>query len=450
MMNPFPVVRADMRRTRSGVIAVICLVAIAVGLGVAVSAQERALRKGSARAADAFDLLIGAPGSPTQLVLSAVYLQPGSLPLIPGELLQRLAATPGVEYAAPIAFGDSHRGYPVVGSTADFVTQGGRMVLATGRVFERIFEVVVGSDVTLPLGYRFRPSHGQSRASGDEAEHVHEGLEYLVVGRMPRQGNPWDRAIIAPVEAVWWIHGLPTGHQRSTTPMVTHGPEDAEEHSEGTDEPAATHGGNRGHVGGKHEDGHEDPASLGIGPPWDEAMLPGVPGIVVKPRSVADAYRLRGMFRTSETMALFPAEVLVELYRLLGDARDLLAGIAVATQALVIAAVLLAVFTSLALRRRQLAVLRALGASRRYLFLTTWLHVSLMIGVGAAVGLVLGWGGAVILSWAFSAKTGIALPVALSSQELVMVLALVGIGCILACIPSWSSYRQPVSSALRA
>jgi putative ABC transport system permease protein len=408
MMNPLPVVLADIRHSRGGCIAVVCLIAVAVALGVAVSAQERALRQGSARAADAFDLLIGAPGSQTQLVLTSVYLQPAALPLMPGGVLRRLHEEPNVAYAAPIAFGDSFRGYPVVGSTVDFLSQGGRTGLAEGRAFATHHEVVIGADVALRLGDRFAPVHGEPRSHGDEDDedaHLHEGFEYAVVGRMARLGTPWDRAIIAPVEAVWVVHGLPDGH---------------------------AHGTER------------------IGPPWDAAEVPGVPAILVKPKSVADAYRLRGKYRTGGTMALFPAEVLVELYTILGDARDLLAAIAVATQALVIVAILLAVFASLALRRRQLAVLRALGASRRYVLLAVWTHVSILIALGAGLGLVLGWLGAVGLSHLFLLKTGIVLPVMLGLSEIGIVLAVVAIGATLAAIPSWSSYRQSVSSALRA
>jgi putative ABC transport system permease protein len=83
-------VLADVRRSWTGAIAVLLLVALAVGLGVAVSMQERALRQGSARAADPFDLLIGAPGSEAQLVLTSVYLQPAAPDLIDGRILAEL------------------------------------------------------------------------------------------------------------------------------------------------------------------------------------------------------------------------------------------------------------------------------------------------------------------------------------------------------------------------
>ena len=74
MGNPLPIVIAEFKRSRADTAAVIVLVALSVALGVAISAQSRALREGSSRAADLFDLIIGTPGSETQLVLSTVYL----------------------------------------------------------------------------------------------------------------------------------------------------------------------------------------------------------------------------------------------------------------------------------------------------------------------------------------------------------------------------------------
>ena len=85
--NPWPLVAGRSAPAPGGAAAIVLLVALAVALGVAVSAQERALRQGSARAADAFDLSIGAPGSETQLVLSTVYLQPAAIDLIDGRIL---------------------------------------------------------------------------------------------------------------------------------------------------------------------------------------------------------------------------------------------------------------------------------------------------------------------------------------------------------------------------
>ena len=102
-------VLADLRRLWAASLVIVLLVALATALGVAVTLQERALRLGSARAADKFDLIVGAPGSETQLVLSSVFLQPAALPLMPGDVLTKLIANPRVAWAAPIGFGDTDK-----------------------------------------------------------------------------------------------------------------------------------------------------------------------------------------------------------------------------------------------------------------------------------------------------------------------------------------------------
>lgn len=196
--------------------------------------------------------------------------------------------------------------------------------------------------------------------------------------------------------------------------------------------------------------GHPDFAVIPVGPPWDRAELPGVPAVVVKPASFAAAYALRQRYRAAEdTMAVFPAEVLVQLYALLGDVRDLVATISVLTQTLVIGAVLLAVLASLVQRRRMIGVLRALGASRPFVFATIWLHVALTLTLGALAGVLVGWVGAFLVSLGFQDRTGIALPVSLGPPEAILVGAIVLIGLLLAAIPAAMAYRGSVAAALR-
>src|SRR5215472_11720450 len=152
VMNPLPLVLAELRHNRAAVLAVAVLIALAVSLGIAVSAQERALRKSSAAAAEPFDIIVGVAGSQTQLVLTSVYLQPAALELVRGSVLQRLQDKPGVSYAAPIVFGDYLGTSPIVGSTMAFVTLGGSRPVAEGRAFEKVHEAVIGARVAAKLG----------------------------------------------------------------------------------------------------------------------------------------------------------------------------------------------------------------------------------------------------------------------------------------------------------
>jgi len=494
-VNPFPIVLATLRGHRLTCGLFVLLVALAVALGVAVTAQERALRKGSARAADAFDLIVAAPGSQTDVLLAAVYLRPTAMELVPGDALARLYAEPRATLVAPLAFGDSVRGNVIVGTTAAFVDHlsGG---LAEGRSFAAATEAVVGALAPIALGEQLKPIHGMHEAESDEdhadAGHEHEGehdahgaedghredghgvgeaheaaagagsppvappaagdaaaeghahedgdhdgeaagvpadhhdgeaedhdhdahgaevaeghqhgLAFTVVGRMKPTGTPWDRAVVVPVEYVWAVHGLASGHAAGETR---------------------------------------------IGPPFAAERLPGVPAVVVSPDSVAAAYGLRNAYRDTRTTAFFPAEALGELYAILGDVARLLGLLTLATQSLVVAAIAVGVLTLLELYRRRFALLRALGASRAFVFVTVWSFVAGLVAVGAILGLGLGYGVAILVSAVLAGSTGIAMPAGIGASEFLLAGGIVAVGALLALIPAAISYRRPPVAALR-
>jgi putative ABC transport system permease protein len=407
--NPVPVVRADFRQNRLLVGVTVLLVALSMASGIAVISQERALREGSARAADDFDLLIGAPGSTTQLVLTSVYLRPQSIPLLDADILAKAASSAGVRYAAPIAFGDNWQGHPIIGTIADFANRGGTLAPTQGRIFEKRGEAVVGASVAVALGDSISPAHGAHRAEADEIGHAdaaHSSVRYTVVGRLPARHNIWDTAILVPVEDVWKVHCLSQGH-------AADGP---------------TH----------------------IGPPWDAASLAGVPAIAVKPDSVAAAYSLRGQFLQGRSVALFPAEVLNDLYLALGNVRDLMSLLALSTQVLVVLAVLMALLVGFLARKRQFAVLRAIGAGRAYVFSVVWLEVTLLVLLGAALGTLLGWASALALSLWMKSLVGFALPVRLGQAEALLVGGMLLAGSVIGLLPAWLTFRRSIAEGLVA
>ena len=99
----------------------ILLVAVATAIGVGITTQEAALRIGSARAADKFDLMVAAPGSETDVVLAAIYLRPGTVPLLDPAVVGRVLAEPRAKISAPLGFGDNIRGAAIVGTVPAFV-----------------------------------------------------------------------------------------------------------------------------------------------------------------------------------------------------------------------------------------------------------------------------------------------------------------------------------------
>ena len=129
-MNPLMLIKGELRRSFRGILALALVLALSLSLGVGVSMTERAVRQGTARAGDAFDLLVGAQGSSVQLMLGAVYLRPQSLPLVPGGAVTEILTQEGVVWAAPLAFGDRWNASPLVGTTTDMVMLGGNRTKA--------------------------------------------------------------------------------------------------------------------------------------------------------------------------------------------------------------------------------------------------------------------------------------------------------------------------------
>ncbi len=397
-MNPWPVARAALRRGWRSALAMVVLVALAVAMGAGVGMLERGVRRAAAQAADAFDLVIGAPGSPTQLVLTSVYLQPDTVPLLDGAVLARVMAEKEAAWASPIGFGDQVTGHPVVGVAPDFVTQGGRRA-PEGRVFAAEQEAVVGAAVPMALGATFSPTHGRiEMAEG----HVHADIAYTVVGRLPRSGTPWDDAILVPIESVWELHGLGNGH----------------------------------------------PAGVErIGPPWE--VPAGVPAIVVKPRSIAGAYQLRARYRTAASTAVFPGEVLAGLFRTLGDVRALLSAVTGATAALVVASVFLAFTALIAARARAHAVLRAIGAPPSFILGALWMELGAILVTGVGAGLLLGWAVAAVAAVALGRSAGVGIAVWPAGPEVGLVLAVLGGGLLAAIGPALLAGRRSIGVALK-
>ncbi|KQO77115.1 ABC transporter permease [Rhizobium sp. Leaf262] len=427
-------VLSDLKRLWAGSLVVVLLVAMATALGVTVTLQERALRLGTARAADKFDLVIGAAGSETQLVLSSVFLQAAPLPLVSGATLATLANDPRVAWAGPVGFGDSFAGYPIVGTTTALIdnTSGGFL---EGEGFADGEDAVIGSAVDLPIGAEIKPMHG----TAEEGGHTHTEIVYHVQGRLKPTGTPWDRAILVPISSVWHIHGM-----------------DGDDHDHEHETAGETHEEGHDHAHGAHEEGHEHHDHAHGAGEEAEALsevftseTPGVPAILVKPKSIADAYKLRQQYRQGNTLAVFPGEVLTKLYATLGDAREVLSVVAIGAQLLVAASLILVTLTHIVQRRKQIGALRALGAPRSSISLIVWTELFALFASGIALGFAIGFAAAKIITGMLVAKSGVVMPVEFAKADLAQALVLLAVAAGLAILPAWLAYRQSPVEALR-
>ena len=400
--RPLPLVRALLWRFRWANLMFILLIAVSTGMGIGLIAQERGLRVGTAQAAEKFDLVVAAPGSELTLMLASVFLQPSAVPLLDGAAYDRIANHERVDIAAPIAFGDSYDGAPVVGTIAEFVTHLSDDQIE-GRNFAISGEAVIGAAIDLDIGDLFTPAHG----GGDTADSgAHDGFEIEVVGRMARSGSPWDRAILIPVETVWEVHGLANGHP--------------------------------------FEEGDK------IGPPFDPALFPGTPAVIVRASELWANYALRSEFtEAGETMAFFPGTVLANLYRVMGDVRQAMQIMSIVTQVLVAASVLLGLFILSRLFQRQLAMLRALGAPRRFVMAVVWGYGVALLAAGTALGLVFGLASAAVLSRIVTQRTDILVTASITWSEVNLALAFLSATSLLSLVPALAVLLRPIVENLR-
>lgn len=342
-------------------------------------------------------------------------------------------------------------------------------------------EALLGAAVNLSVGAEIKPMHGTAETGG----RTHTEIAYKAVGKLQPTGTPWDRAILVPIQAVWHVHGLgqehghdhgegngegnaaahDDGHQEDGHDHAHEGEahhEDGDTHAEGEvgqadaiiqigmpQEPKAAlvPGASSGHAESDHH-GSIDPDAP-IVETFGENM-PGLPAILVKPKTIADAYRLRQEYRSGNTLGVFPGEVLTGLYATLGDAKMVLGAVAVGSQGLVAAALMLVTVIHVGQRRRQIGALRAFGAPRGSVFAIVWLELFFLVALGVGVGFLLGLGAAHIGAQLFTAKSGVILPVGFTREDLRLALFLLGFAAVLAAIPALLAYRQSPAAALRA
>ncbi|TCP95589.1 putative ABC transport system permease protein [Cricetibacter osteomyelitidis] len=401
-------------KNKFGTLMIMLLIALSVALSVAVNLQERAFREGSARAAERFDLVIGGLGSETQLVLSTVFLQPSMLPLIETQNLTALSMDSRVQWAAPLAFGDFTKGMPIIGTSKTFVTDGGKRQVQ-GRLFERAFEAVVGARTGYRIGDKFSPLHGQV---GEHGAHSHDEVEYEVVGILPEDHSIWDTAVLVPIETLWEVHA---------------------------------------HRDQKHNHVHSHPVTNKALPPTEINQLTdihehselGVSAIIVKPVSFAAAYQLRSEYRNDHTQALFPAEVLVKVYGVLGDSKTVLSWIAVVTQVLVGIALMMIITLYLKQQQKQIAAWRIFGAPRYKILWLVWFGLFLLLTFSVIAGAALGYIATLIISQQISLKSGFTLLVGFTLEDISQISLMLFTAVVIALVPSLILYTKSPVKMLR-
>ena len=172
----------------------IFLTAFGVAIALLINQFEHTFSKRLSKDGSGIDLVIGAKGSPLQLILSTIYhvdIPPGNIPF---NEAKKIINHPQIEYAIPLALGDNWKGHRIVGTSLNYLEHYNSK-LDEGSVWKNDFEVVVGSSVNLNLNQEFEGAHGLLEG-GD----FHGDRKYKVVGKIKQTGSVIDRLVITSVD----------------------------------------------------------------------------------------------------------------------------------------------------------------------------------------------------------------------------------------------------------
>lgn len=399
-LNALTLALAALRHKPLATFLNLLLMAIGVALMTFIFSASSQLEQGAMTDANGIDMVVGAKGSPLQLVLSSVYHADIPTGNIPASAQAELAANPLVAGVIPLALGDSYRGYRIVGTSADYVRQYGGQA-ASGVLFGGAMQVVLGAEAArrtgAAIGARFAGSHGL--VAGGE---LHAHAPYTVVGILRPTGTVLDRLIVTPVDSVWRVH--------ETDPDEAH----EQEHE------------------AAHDGGREITALL--------VRYASPLAAISLPRWVNSQTRLQ---------AAQPAFEAARLFELLGVGADVLRAIAAIVLAVACLSMFVALYHALEERRTDLVILRALGAPPLTLLLLLLAQGLLLSMGGAVLGWLLGHAGVGLLGELMADRQDLALSAwRVAAQEAWLLPAAVLVGVLAALVPAVRAYRTDIAATL--
>jgi putative ABC transport system permease protein len=346
------------------------------------------------------DVVVGAKGSPMQLILSGVFHIDTPTGNIPLASLQTLKEHPHVAKLIPISMGDSLNGFRIIGTTPDYIHHYAAE-LAQGALWQAPMQAVLGADVArqtgLKVGDRFVGSHGLGRGG-----HAHGDMPYSVTGVLAPSGAVLDRLILTPTESVWRVHESATALDAEDQKILE----------------------------------QEREVTLAL----------------IQYRSPLAAVTFPRFINTSTDMqAAAPA---IEITRLLGmigvgtDVLRALAGVLLLTAGL---SVFVALWSAVRERRADLALMRMLGASPAKLASLLWCEAAWLALLAALLGVAAGQGLTALVALALDYDKTLSLASLSWPAELLMVPALaLGVALLSALLPTWEAYRVSVLELIQS
>ncbi len=396
------------------------LTVLAIALSVTLFLGVEKVRVGAkASFADTIsgtDLIVGARAGAVQLLLYAVFRIGNATANITMESLDEIAARPEVKWIVPLSLGDSHRGFRVLGTSRDYFVhyqyrkqQG--LTFAAGGPFDDLFDTVVGADVAARLGYRVGDPLVVEHGIGSLAPQDHADKPFRIAGVLGKTGTPVDRTVHVSLEAIEAIHidwqsgSAPQG-RRMTPDQVRR---------------------------------------LPLTPTAVTAAMIGVTPRV----ATFKLQRFINEYRAEPLTAILPGVALQELWSLVDVAETALTLVSAMVVLTALLGMVTMILTTLNERRREMAILRAVGAPPRTTFALLMSEAGLLTLAGTVLGCIVLYGVLAAVRPIVDAQFGLYLALdPLSRAELLTLAGIVVAGCLAGVLPAARAYRLSLADGM--
>lgn len=386
-------------------------IALSVALLIGIEHLRVGVRESFAGTIRGTDLIVGARGGTTQVLLSTVFGMATPSGSISWHTYERWKAHPAVAWTIPYSLGDSHRGFRVIGTTEEFFTRyrfrDQSVTFASGRAPSTDREVAIGHEVAQRLGYALGAevvlAHGIAEVSFAE----HEVHPFTVVGIIARTSTPIDRALYVTLAGLTEMHA-------------------AEQERGG---------------------------GLMMGPPSEHAHDEApITAFLLGTKNRFETLQLQREMnedRTEPLTAIIPGVALAQLWDVVGNAEQALRLVSLFTLLVGLLGMCVALYASLESRRREMAVLRAIGAGPRSIVALLVSESALLALSGAVLGVLLVYVGLAVAAAPVEARYGFALGVSgLARTEWIFLGMVVLAGTLVGLVPAWKAYRSSLADGL--
>jgi putative ABC transport system permease protein len=391
-------------------------IALSVALLIGVERLRTEAKNSFANTISGTDLIVGARSGPVQLLLFSVFHIGNATNNISWESYREIATRPEIAWTIPISLGDSHRGYRVIGTSSDFFAYfqfGGKLrpELAKGKEFDELFDVVLGAEVAEKLEYSLGDEVVLAHGTGEISFVKHDDRPFKVSGILKRTGTPVDKALLVSLAAIEAIHidwrdGSPLkGHSLSV----------------------------------------ERVKQMKLTPKAVTACYVGLKSRI----AVFAVQRVVNEFHHEPLLAILPGVALQELWDLIGVAESGLLIVSWFVVVVGLSAMLIALLTSLNERRREMAVLRSVGARPLHVFGLVLAESMVLTIAGAVLGCLLLYSLLIFWQPVILSEFGILFHIGWFSAHELRLLGIVCLaGCLIGLIPGYRSYRYSLADGM--